>query len=390
MGRKEWERSADREDVFALIESGKLLTPEEIATIKETFTGCGGLVPSQWSHGQFFTPAPVVQFIHDLLDINAAPDTILEPSAGGGAFINGLQEDLCTCIEPHLRTSRVAAACFPCAHHISDLAENIFPYGKSSEYDGRFGYVIGNPPFGLKIEWKSYTLKKPKVRKTPSEEVFLEIAYKAAKPGGKIALILPDGVLGKESTSYLRKWLMERCFVRAVISLPTTTFYFTGTAVKTSVLYLEKFPEGFTKEDAGNYQVFMSICKEIGWDSRGRATKGSDLPEILTAWRIFQATGEVPSEELSALSAQAEAASTSHTDANDRCQINLAVTPAPLKEEAIEPPREIVKETMAELDEAMTEFAGIERELCSSPLSDVNISEKHKKAKSTAPQLALF
>jgi type I restriction enzyme M protein len=292
MGRKEWKRFDFREQVMDLVRSGRTLSEDEIQFIKEKYSGAGGLVPSNWSYGQFFTPPNVVSFLHDLIGIKLNPGLTLEPSVGGGAFLNGLDESLCTGIEMSRESASVASICYPDARIINEAAETIFPYSKPSEMGGKFDYVIGNPPFGVKMGWTS-EFTQGKFKKLSSEAVFLEIAYRACRPGGKIALILPDGLLSNPGYEPIRKWMMQRCFVRASISLPSETFYFTGASVKTSILFFEKFAEGVTEEDAKDSLIFMAIVEKIGWDSRGRLTNDSDLPKILAAYRSFAAGGPI-------------------------------------------------------------------------------------------------
>lgn len=287
MGRAERKRYSGREKAFELVESGRPLSPDEIAYIKSNFSGIGGLVPADWSRGQFFTPEPVVRFIHALVGIDRAPGSVLEPACGSGAFFEGLDDCSCTGIEACGRTSKVAEACYPGAQVIHGNAEEAFPAEHRSSLEERFDYVLGNPPFGLKIEWTG-SITAGKTRRLASEAVFMEIACRAAKPGGKIAFVVPEGLLHTKMMEPVRRWLMERCFIRAVISLPNETFFHSGTSTKTSILYLQKFPEGVTHEFVKDYQIFMSICEDIGWDSRGRQTGSVELCEILEAWWGFE------------------------------------------------------------------------------------------------------
>lgn len=289
MGRKEWKRYDDREQVFKLIDESRPLTPDEIGFIKEKFSGIGGLTRSSWDGAQFFTPQKVVQFVHDLVGYHVDPGPVMELSCGGGAFFEGLSEEHCHGIEVCRRTFSVARALYPRATLYNAGAQEMFPYKDVSQLDGQFHYVIGNPPFGEKMEWGGDIVAR-KVKKLPSEVVFMELAYRAVMPGGKIALVVPEGLLNSNSNQYARKWLMDRCFVRAVISLPTETFYFGGTSCKTSVLYLQKFPAAATPSDIRDYKIFMAICEDIGWDSRGRMTKKDDLPTILGEWEKFNSS----------------------------------------------------------------------------------------------------
>jgi type I restriction enzyme M protein len=286
MGRKESQRYNHREKALEFVRSGRELTQEEIAYIKKSYSGIGGLCPSDWSHGAFFTPPCIIEFIHAIVGVKKYPGRVIELACGAGGFFEGLDASHCTGIEVSRDSYEIAKACHPKTDMRQDVAQEIFPYDKPSKLDGEFDYCLGNPPYGMSIAWGG-DICEGKVKKIPSEYVFMEIAYRAVKPGGKIALVVPDGLLNTTKALVVRKWLMDRCYVRAVISLPPTTFFNAGTTVKTSVLYLQKFPSEMSGRDIPNYQIFMAICTDIGWDSRGRLTQKEDLTSVLEAWKAF-------------------------------------------------------------------------------------------------------
>jgi type I restriction enzyme M protein len=61
------------------------------------------------------------------------------------------------------------------------------------------------------------------------------------KPGGRLGIVLPEGVFNNPSLGYVREFVEDRAFLRAVISLPPETFFSSGASVKASILFLEKF-----------------------------------------------------------------------------------------------------------------------------------------------------
>lgn len=63
------------------------------------------------------------------------------------------------------------------------------------------------------------------------------------KPGGRLGIVLPEGVYNNPSLAYVREYVEDRAFIRAVISLPQETFYSAGASVKASLLFLQKFTE---------------------------------------------------------------------------------------------------------------------------------------------------
>ena len=117
-----------------------------------------------------------------------------------------------------------------------------------------------------------------------------------------MAIVLPQGDLNNTNASYLRKWIMDKARILAVVGLGINTFKpFTGT--KTSVLFLQKW----TSEDEKleNYPIFMATSEKSGknesgdyvfrkdksgnyvLDERGRKVIDSDLPEVAQAFVKF-------------------------------------------------------------------------------------------------------
>jgi len=279
MERNRWKNN-DRVSTLLKEAETRTLLPSEIEEIRAGYTGYGGLYDS---FGQFFTPSVVTRFIVDLLGINGGH--VLEPSCGAGAFLEALP--------PSCEVEG-----FELMHEAYSVAKLLYPSAKLTkgntlthlqDLEGRFDYVIGNPPFcdvPKYEDYSGYTIAQQ--GRNRAEWFFLELGLRALKPGGIMAVILPEGVLSNKKEEILRKWIMEMAWVRASISLPPETFKLAGTTVKTSILVLQKMVPGV---DLGDYSIFMAMCDHIGWDSRGRETGKCDLPAILEAWREFHPAG---------------------------------------------------------------------------------------------------
>ncbi|MDH3353421.1 MAG: SAM-dependent methyltransferase, partial [Nanoarchaeota archaeon] len=103
-----------------------------------------------------------------------------------------------------------------------------------------FDYVLTNPPYGIydgeiPIENFDFT------NESRYEMMFLEKIIKSVKVGGKIAVVIPDGVLESPSRANFRKKILEHCEVYAVVSL--TKFAFAPyTKEKTYVMFMKKKP----------------------------------------------------------------------------------------------------------------------------------------------------
>ncbi|MFH1230699.1 MAG: N-6 DNA methylase [Planctomycetota bacterium] len=99
------------------------------------------------------------------------------------------------------------------------------------------------------------------MKSVPIEVYFVERFIQLAKPGGHIAIIIPEGILANATLSYVRKYIFDNVKVEAVISLPRETFKLAGTSAKTSILLLTKpLQEG--KIDL-NYPVFLADVSDL-------------------------------------------------------------------------------------------------------------------------------
>jgi type I restriction enzyme M protein len=149
--------------------------------------------------------------------------------------------------------------------------------------------ILTNPPFGSKVT-NERVLKdlaardgvsklNGKITKSlPQKFVFVNRCLEFLAPGGKLAIVLPDGVLANSSMQAVRDWILRWSRLKAIVSLPQETFAPYGAGVKTSVVFLEKraapLPEADGVED--DYTVFMSRIDNIGYDASGRLSVSED------------------------------------------------------------------------------------------------------------------
>jgi type I restriction enzyme M protein len=134
----------------------------------------------------------------------------------------------------------------------------------------RFDYIITNPPFGSIVKQaeqaylKNYSLSFKDVnwidakqkgifqlghRDAQSTEVlFIEQCYRFLKPGGILAIVIPDGILTNSTSQYVRDWIEEHYRIISVVSLPQTAFSANGAGVKSSVMFLMKLTEKQTEQ----------------------------------------------------------------------------------------------------------------------------------------------
>lgn len=103
-----------------------------------------------------------------------------------------------------------------------------------------------------------------------SEILFIERIWHFLKPGGKAAIVLPDGILTNSSLQAVRDWLLERFKLLAVVSLPQFAFAHYGAGVKASVVFVQKREDNEAQAD--DEVIFMAIAENIGYDATGRKT----------------------------------------------------------------------------------------------------------------------
>ena len=123
----------------------------------------------------------------------------------------------------------------------------------------------------------------------PPEVLFLERAWHWAKPGtGRIAILLPDGLLGKPGDEYVRWWILRHCEVLASVDLPVEPFkvtlkdYTLTPALPSLLLLRRRSDEELMRVDHPDYWVFMAVVDRAGVDARGnllfeRSPDGAEL-----------------------------------------------------------------------------------------------------------------
>lgn len=154
----------------------------------------------------------------------------------------------------------------------------------------KFDILLTNPPFAGTVQereiLKTYKLaeKKGKLIKQMGRHIlFLERSLQFIKPGGRMGIVLPQGLLNNSSLEYIRKFIIDSARILAVVGLHENTFKpFTGT--KTSVLFLQKYTEkeiaeiqdiklscDFKEEFISkfNYPIFFAVNQEPIKDNRG-------------------------------------------------------------------------------------------------------------------------
>lgn len=138
-----------------------------------------------------------------------------------------------------------------------------------------FDLLLTNPPFAGEIReqvlLRDYELAKNKkgklANKVERDLLFIERALQLIRPGGRLAIVLPQGKLNNTNMEYVRQWLLEKARILAVIGLHGNTFK-PHTGTKTSVLFLQKW-SGEARKPIDDYPIFMAVSKKSGKDNSG-------------------------------------------------------------------------------------------------------------------------
>ncbi len=91
--------------------------------------------------------------------------------------------------------------------------------------------------------------------KVKTEILFIERCLKLLKPGGRMGVVLPEGIFNNPSLDYVRQYCEDRATIDAVVSLPQETFNASGATVKASLLFVSKFTEEQAAEFAAKRQA---------------------------------------------------------------------------------------------------------------------------------------
>lgn len=266
--------------------------------------------------GQYFTPHPVVEMAVRIIDPNVN-DVILDPFCGSGHFLTTSLDYVMRKYEGKIQEKDLYEFKFFHLHGIEksermvrvamtdmmlhdDGHTNIrnmdallsfenYPdilalRDDGSQDPGVFSVILTNPPFGslMRSEVQGmigrFDLGKGK-KSLPLEIIGLERSFQFLRPGGRMAIVLPDGLLKNKSPKYVRKWLMGAAQVKAIISLPEESFNAYGAMVKTSLCILRKYEEG--EEPNEDYQTLLVEAENLGYDATGRSRNGSEVDAIV-------------------------------------------------------------------------------------------------------------
>ena len=145
--------------------------------------------------------------------------------------------------------------------------------GQNKRFD--FDIVMANPPFAgdikesrilhqFELGFKSNGKTQSKVGR---DVLFIERNLDFLKPGGRMAIVLPQGRFNNTSDKYIREFIAERARILAVVGLHGNTFK-PHTGTKTSVLFVQKWDDKLCPR-VEDYPIFFAVSEKAGKDNSG-------------------------------------------------------------------------------------------------------------------------
>lgn len=284
-------------------------------------------------NGQFRTPRHIIKLMAELVQPQFG-HRIADPACGSGGFLLGAYQyivtelakkagnkDLALDEDGFMRTS-VAAALTEKNQAI--LASSLWGYdidatmvrlglmnlmmhgidephidykdtlSKSYTEEAEYDIVMANPPFTGSID-KGDINESLRLATTKTELLFVENIYRLLKTGGTAGVIVPQGVLFGSGSAFktLRQLLVERCDLKAVITLPSGVFKpYAG--VSTAILLFTKVwgqKDKITQPATENVWFYEMVADGYSLDDKRAKQEGfGDLQDIITCYHARNAT----------------------------------------------------------------------------------------------------
>lgn len=285
-------------------------------------------IASAGKNGQFRTPRHIIKLMADLVQPQLG-HRIADPACGSGGFLLGSyqyivtqlalragKKDIATDEDGFVRTS-IAAGLTEKAQSI--LQDSLYGYdidstmvrlglmnlmmhgidaphidykdtlSKSYTEEAEYDVIMANPPFTGSID-KGDINENLQLSTTKTELLFVENIYRLLKKGGTACVIVPQGVLFGSGGAFksLRQLLVERCDLKAVITMPSGVFKpYAG--VSTAILLFTKVWGPLDKvSKPATERVWFYEMRSDGYsldDKRSKLDGAGDLQDIVSSFR---------------------------------------------------------------------------------------------------------
>jgi type I restriction enzyme M protein len=282
-----------------------------------------GKIATAGQNGQFRTPRHIIQLMVEMV-APVAKDLICDPACGTGGFLVAAGEYLRKRHPEALRDSKLKQHFHTNLFHGFDFDNTMLRIGSmnmllhgvenpdiryrdslAQDHAGeeeKYTLVLANPPFAGSLDYENCAKDLQQIVKTKKTELlFLALFLRLLKPGGRAAVIVPDGVLFGSSKAHkeLRRMLVEDQKLDGVVSLPGGVFKpYAG--VSTAILLFTKTNSG------GTDHVWFYDVDADGWSLDDKRTQllpdeklsavpsvaltedehaKNNLPDVLARWK---------------------------------------------------------------------------------------------------------
>lgn len=259
--------------------------------------------------GEYYTPRAITQLMTQMTNPRLG-QKVLDPAAGTGGFLSAAIDYI---REKEVRTLDHEAILqksitgwelkpvsyvlgltnlilhgldVPDWHYLDSLKKEYNSIGPKQQVD----VILANPPFGASIADGVETNFPATFRCRESADLFVILMIQLLKPGGRAAIVLPDGcITGDGYKERIREKLLTDCNLHTIIRLPQSTFF--PATVSTNLLFFQKgtptkeiwywehrLPEGqksYSKTKAIQFEEFAPLIE--WWDKR---------EESEVAWKV--------------------------------------------------------------------------------------------------------
>jgi type I restriction enzyme M protein len=333
-----------------------------------------GKIATAGQNGQFRTPRHIIQLMVDMM-APTAKDTICDPACGTAGFLIAASEYLREHHEEAIYKNADSRRRFnEDTFHGFDFDNTMLRIGsmnmllhgvenpdirykdslaQSVESDAeKYSLILANPPFAGSLDYETTAKDLLQIVKTKKTELlFMALFLRLLQPGGRAAIIVPDGVLFGSSNAHkaLRKILVEDQKLDGIVSMPSGVFKpYAG--VSTAILFFTKTNSG------GTDNVWFYDMKSDGYSLDDKRSKldSSDLPDILERWKDRDGEGDRKRTDQSFLVPKDEIAGNDYDLSINRYK--------EIEYEAVEyaPPKVILKELQGMEDEITKSLKDLE------------------------------
>jgi type I restriction enzyme M protein len=285
--------------------------------------------------GQYFTPRHVIDMCVEMLNPRE-DERILDPAVGSSGFLiramkhvnewidarfgvdpdraaehrKDYAQEMLVGLDNDQRLVRIAKAYMIIENDGRSnihFADSLDPQSWDDEVTKKvedIDIILTNPPFAGAIKTSStltqydLTYKGDPSTNRPAASVvrailFLERCLRTLKPGGRMAIVLPQGLMNNINDDYVRDYVDRHARIVAVVGLHENTFL-PFTKAKTSVLFLERWID--PNDRLENYEIFFDVSRRPGKNGYGQpiwrpdgSGLDTDVMEVAADFRIWAA-----------------------------------------------------------------------------------------------------